>query len=247
MITPVFLGIYLVGSSAMIILSRMILRSILKQFRLRGRNLRQMLIVGANSRAVGFAREIKKKPELGYQIIGFMDDEWSGIEELKKTGHYIVTNFKNFPEFIRNSVIDEVAICLPVKSFYNQLNKIIDICREQGIIVRYLNDVFNLKKGRTKTEQFEDSQVVTVYPGTMNGQQVLLKRMLDFFISLVLIVLLSPLFLITVLLIKLASPGPVFLFRNGWALINEGSAYTSCGLWFPMRKRSKLNWNISMR
>ncbi len=214
MITPVFLGIYLVGSSTMIIFNRMILRSILKQLRLRGRNLRHMLIVGTNSRAVEFAREIEKKPELGYQIIGFMDDEWEGIGEFNKSGHNIVTDFMNSPEFIRNSVVDEVAICLPVKSFYNQLNRIINMCKEQGIIVRSLNDVFDLKVGRTKIDHFEDNQVATVYLGTMNGPQVFVKHVLDFLISIILIVILSPLYLITALLIKLTSPGPVFFIQE---------------------------------
>src|SRR5262245_35851886 len=78
--TPVFLAVFWGGSSAISITSRLVLRYALQRIRIRGRNLRHVLIVGTNLRAIEFARKIEAKPELGYRLLGFVDDHWHGTE-----------------------------------------------------------------------------------------------------------------------------------------------------------------------
>jgi exopolysaccharide biosynthesis polyprenyl glycosylphosphotransferase len=126
----------------------------------------------------------------------------------------MVADFNDFPTFLRERVIHEVVVCLPVNSFYQQASRIIALCEEQGIIVRFLSSIFNLKLGRSKTEQFEDDSVVAVYTGAMQGWQLLAKRMLDLSLSLILLIILAPLFLLTILLIKLTSSGPIFFIQK---------------------------------
>lgn len=81
------------------VLSRLTLRVSLHQVRRRGRNLRWMLIAGTNDRAVEFAKTVALKPELGYRILGFVDDEWGGTTEFQKTGFRRVCDFKGFRPF----------------------------------------------------------------------------------------------------------------------------------------------------
>jgi exopolysaccharide biosynthesis polyprenyl glycosylphosphotransferase len=214
MVNPTFIAVFWTASSAIAISSRLLLRYALEQARIRGRNLRHMVIVGTNPRAVQFAQKIEEKPELGYRIIGFVDDQWAGIGEFRKTGYAMVADFNDFPTFLRERVIHEVVVCLPVNSFYQQASRIIALCEEQGIIVRFLSSIFNLKLGRSKTEQFEDDSVVAVYTGAMQGWQLLAKRMLDLSLSLILLIILAPLFLLTILLIKLTSSGPIFFIQK---------------------------------
>jgi exopolysaccharide biosynthesis polyprenyl glycosylphosphotransferase len=214
MVNPTFVAVFWTASSAIAIASRVMLRYALEQARIRGRNLRNMVIVGTNPRAVQFARKIEKKPELGYRLTGFVDDEWVGIGEFRKTGYALVSNFTDFPAFLRDRVIHEVVMALPVNSFYEPVSRIVTICAEQGIIVRVLSCIFNLKLGRLQTEQFEDDSVITVYTGAMQGWQVLVKRILDFTLSLVLLIILSPLFFCTSLLIKVTSRGPAFFIQE---------------------------------
>ncbi len=214
MVTPVFLAVFWAGSSAIIILSRLVLRYFLKRIRLKGRNLRHILIVGTNPRAVRFAQKMEAKPELGYRLLGFADNVWAKLEEFKKTGYAIVADLKEFPAFIRTNVVDEVVICLPVQSFYQQSSQLVALCEEQGILVRFLSDIFNLKLGKSKTEHFEGDSVITVSNGGMEGWPILVKRGLDFSLSAILLVLLFPLFAVTAILIKLGSPGPVFFVQE---------------------------------
>ena len=88
------LGFWLVAV-VLLLTSRLILRFALRQVRLNGRNVRNILIVGTNPRAVQFAQTIQNKPELGYRLVGFMDESWSGTTAFQGTGHKIVTDFQN--------------------------------------------------------------------------------------------------------------------------------------------------------
>ena len=107
MAKPAFLVTFWIFSSLLMVLSRLILRWLLAQTRLHGRNLRDLLIVGTNSRAVGFAKSIQSRPELGYRIIGFADRDGRAwrvpCQRLS-----LVCSLGELPSFFRKSVVDEV-------------------------------------------------------------------------------------------------------------------------------------------
>jgi exopolysaccharide biosynthesis polyprenyl glycosylphosphotransferase len=214
LITPIFAVVFWWVSSSLMILSRLVLRFVLAQIRTRGRNLRNALIVGTNDRAVQFALKILGNRELGYRIIGFVDNEWSGTPWFQKTGFLLTADFAGFPAYLRENVVDEVFIDLPIKSCYDLCSQIISQCEEQGITVRYISSLFNPKLGRYRADEMEDDSLITFSTGVMTGPLMVLKRTLDFVLSFFLLLLASPVFLITALLVKLTSSGPVFFVQK---------------------------------
>src|SRR6202043_212610 len=68
--------VFWILSSLSIIIARISIAYLLGKIRRRGHNLRHVLILGTNSRAIEFAHRIESIPELGYRIVGFVDDEW---------------------------------------------------------------------------------------------------------------------------------------------------------------------------
>jgi len=213
-LNPFFIVIFWALVTATTISIRLILRFSLAQIRIHGRNVRHMLIVGTNARAVRFAQNIKAEPGLGYGLVGFIDDRWAGIEEFQKTDYALAGNLKELPSILRERVIDEVVIALPIKSFYTETSQIVGQCEEQGIIVRFASEIFKPTLARSEPEEFQDSSVISFYTGGMHGWPVVVKRTLDFCLSYVLLVLLSPLFVVTGLLIKVTSQGPVFFAQE---------------------------------
>jgi exopolysaccharide biosynthesis polyprenyl glycosylphosphotransferase len=173
-----------------------------------------MLILGTNERARKFAHKIETTPELGYRFVGFIDNKWKGNENLEKYGWKLISNLKNFNAYIREYVVDEVVIALPMNSHYKEASKIFTACEEQGIVVRYLLDIFNSKHAQSQTGYFEGETLISQYTGAMKGWQVTIKRAMDIVLSAALLVILSPLFLITAIAIKLDSPGPVLYLQE---------------------------------
>jgi FlaA1/EpsC-like NDP-sugar epimerase len=74
LVTPVFLLFFWASTTLGAMVSRLVLRTMLRQVRSRGRNLRNVIIVGTNNRALAFAKQIESRPDLGYLLKGFVDD-----------------------------------------------------------------------------------------------------------------------------------------------------------------------------
>jgi exopolysaccharide biosynthesis polyprenyl glycosylphosphotransferase len=214
MITPIFLTVFLIASTVITISSRLLLRWALKQIRIGGRNLRHVLIIGTNPRAIHYAKTITTTPELGYRLVGFADNEWSEIENFPKAGYELVCNLNNVSDFIRDKVVDEVALALPVKSLYEEALRIASICEEQGIIVRYLSSIFTDKSVHSNSSHFKGYPLTELYNGTMDGWSILIKRIMDICLSLIFLLFFLPVFAVTALTIKLTSPGPVFFVQE---------------------------------
>jgi len=214
MASPAFLVVFWILTTLMLVSSRLTLRAILTQTRLHGRNLRHMLIIGTNPRAVQFADKIQASPELGYRIIGFADREWAGLDQVRERGYSVVCDLDSLPGFFRKNVVDEVVIALPIRSFHDDASRFAALCEEQGIILRVLSNIFNLKMARSRSEELEGHSSIAHYNGVVEGWPLVVKRILDFSLALTALVLVSPVMLVVALLIKLTSPGPVLFAQN---------------------------------
>ena len=214
MVTPLFILLFWVATTLAGTVSRVLLRYMLGGIRRRGRNLREMVVVGTNPRAVRFARNVEFKPEVGYRIVGFVDDAWNGLAEFRKTGYPLVADFAGFHSFLRDHVADEVMVALPMQSSYAQAARIAALCEEQGICVRVLSDIFNLRVAQWTAGEFEGEAVITLSTVEPEGWQHLFKRTFDIVASLAAMLLLAPLFLLVTLIVKLTSPGPSFFVQE---------------------------------
>ena len=206
--TPAFLAAFWLASTGLALGNRLAVRFFLEKVRRRKRNMRNLLIVGTNPRALGFARKIDARPELGYRLIGFVDTARELPGDMIQQGFGLVADFDGFPAFLRGHAVDEVVISLPMKSHYDQTARIVSICEEQGVIVRWCSHLFPLKLGRPHVEQFEGEPLITVSTGPVRGAAMLVKRVLDVGVSSVLLVVLAPLATVVMLAIKVTSPGP---------------------------------------
>jgi exopolysaccharide biosynthesis polyprenyl glycosylphosphotransferase len=205
-------------ATLLMIVTRLLLRSVLGAIRKRGRNLHHLLILGTNPRAMGFARTIQATPELGYNLLGFVDDQWSGTERFKKSGLPLACGYGELPEFLRKNVVDEIVIYLPLRSFYGRSAEIGQLAKQHGIIVRLDPDILDLKFARRGTEAEESVPQIAMGGDHMEAWQILMKRVLDIAGSLVLLIFLAPLFLIVAILIKLTSPGTVLFTQKRMGL-----------------------------
>jgi exopolysaccharide biosynthesis polyprenyl glycosylphosphotransferase len=214
MIHATFLISFWLVSTGTSVLSREALRLLLKKIRQHGRNLRHVVIVGTNPRAIELAGDLESNSTLGYRILGFVDREWEGLETFRKTGHTCISDFKDFPSLIRNSVVDEVMISLPISSLYSEISRIAALCEEQGITTHILFSPFDLKQARAKGATSDYDSLITLHGGTMQGWAPLIKRVLDTLLSLLCLILFAPFLLMAAALVKLSSPGPIFFVQK---------------------------------
>ena len=209
--TPRFVLLFWAISSNLLVCSRLILRYALTKLRRNERNLRHVLILGTNSRAVAFAQKIQARPEHGTHLLGFVDSPWHGFEDFRQTGFRLACEFPELEAFLRANVVDEVAMFFPLRSFYEHASRVAGLCQQHGIILRFDPDVFDLKRTHWNTEEFEGAYHVCTE--AHDSFAMVIKRALDIVGAFTLLVLLSPLFLVVSLVIKFSAKGQVF-FRQ---------------------------------
>jgi len=210
---------WVICTSAMIA-GRLVAGSILLVLRRRGRNSRFMLIVGTNERAIEFARRIGTHPELGYKIVGFVDDEWEGTAFFEATGHTRCCSFAGLAEFLRHNVVDEAAIYLPLRSFYEHSAELVTLCEHHGIVIRTDPRIFRLRSHDSTLVDLDEGPEMITAGGPASVLPGIVKRAIDCVVSAVLLLLLAPLFAVVSLLVKFSCEGPVF-FRQTRVGLNK--------------------------
>jgi len=213
-VNRIFLVLFWVLTTTSVILTRTLIREILAYARRHGKNLRNMVVIGTNPRALQLVERIQHKPELGYRILGFADENWAGIEEAKKHGLPLVSDLDNLPAYMHRNVVDEVVLALPIRSFHTYASQIAAACEQQGIIVRFLPNIFDLKEARHRAEEFDGDAMISHDTTITDAWGLAIKRAIDIMVSSVAIIILSPVMLLAALLVKLTSPGPIFFVQK---------------------------------
>lgn len=201
-----FLLVFWLGAAGLSIGGRLLIALARKGFGPLQLASRRILIVGVNPRSLRLARALESESSHGYELLGFADDA-------SMASYPLVAETKELPEYLRSTPVDEVLICLPLKSRYEAISRAVAACEQQGIMARVLADLFDSQLANSEIEQLGSQSLITLYPHTIVGIQGALKRSLDFAISAVLMVFLLPVFFVVACLIKLSSRGPVF-FRQ---------------------------------
>jgi exopolysaccharide biosynthesis polyprenyl glycosylphosphotransferase len=168
-----------------------------------------MLIVGDGPQAREFAREVVAQRELGLQIVGFLAGPHE--HEDASTAAALGT-VDDIERVLHERVVDEVAICLSPPD-WEYIEPITRICEEEGKVVRVSMRAVGGVLGSGYMDEIGDTPIMTFLYGPDRILGLALKRIADVGLSLVLLVLLSPLLLSIALYIRVRDGSPV-LFRQ---------------------------------
>lgn len=209
---------------AVLVLSgeRHIVKNVMKRLRSNGRFNKRVLIVGAGARGMHFYDTVVKKQENGYILSGFVDDE----KKEYLNGAYLGT-IKELDAILKSTDVDDVVIALPT----TEVDKIvgtIKVSEHNAKRVKILPNYGILGLISYADTNAAHSAMVDVRTYPLDDfESRLLKRGFDILFSFAAILfLLSWLYPIIALLIKLESKGPVFFKqlrtglnnRNFWCL-----------------------------
>ena len=192
-------------ATALLFLVRLLKKYTLRQFRSHGRNLRRVVIVGTGTRAQELAKMINDHSELGYRLVGFIDN-------VEQPG--VIGTLDHMAEILRDNVVDEMMIALPIKTFYEEMETIVQVGADQGITVRLHSDLFSVRLTHAVAEQLDETPILSLYTSPEYGWGFACKRVMDWVGAAVLLALISPLLLLIACLIKLTSPGPIFFAQE---------------------------------
>jgi exopolysaccharide biosynthesis polyprenyl glycosylphosphotransferase len=209
-----FLLVFFVLSLAGTLITRSLLRMVLGQVRRRGRNLRNLVIVGCGPRGARIGAEIWKRPELGYLLLGYIDDIPPPRSPLHDEPEKLLGGLDEAATILGHLEVDEVMICLPLRSQYEAIAHIVSAASQMGLAVRMPANFFELRLARAQVEYLDQIPIVSLVEGPPPSLSLLIKRAVDFAGASAALVLLSPLFLIIAVAIKVDSRGPVLFSQE---------------------------------
>jgi exopolysaccharide biosynthesis polyprenyl glycosylphosphotransferase len=164
---------------------------------------------------VQMARRIDANPVLGYKIQGFISehDEPASRPPFQTT-YPVIGSFKDLQAILEKGPVDEIILCVPFLHHIAIFSETVRLAQELGIVVRLFPDKTDAQLlSRLHIERFEGDYVVTLFREQLL-MQLLLKRIMDIVLSLVGLIVLSPLLVIVALVTRFTSPGPVLFAQE---------------------------------
>jgi exopolysaccharide biosynthesis polyprenyl glycosylphosphotransferase len=210
-VSRLFFIIFIVVSSAVLLVEKLALFSVMHRLRKRGYNYRRLLIVGTGKRAAGIIDRIKKHPEWGLRIMGTIDDEPERKIE-KVSNVEVVGDLKDISAIIRDQSIDDVIFVVP-RSRLSFIEEAVLACETVGIRAIVAMDLFDLKIARSRHTELDGIPLVSFETTVATEWQLFVKRAIDVIVSGILIIITAPIQLIAAIAIRLTSYGPI-LFRQ---------------------------------
>lgn len=186
---------------------RNLLRYVLRKYRKRGFNQKHILLVGYSQAAEGYIDRVLSHPEWGYNIRGILDDNKPRGAEYK--GVRVLGTTENLSIILPENKLDEIIITLSLAE-YHKLAKIVGMCEKSGVHTKFVPDYNNVIPTRPYTEDILGMPVINIrHVPLSNSFNAFMKRCVDIFGALVAILLFSPVMLVTAVIIKVTSPGPL--------------------------------------
>lgn len=167
------------------------------------------IVVGSNQNALEIFKDLKKvNYSLGLKFIGyvFVKEKTKNLlsSELRNFG-----SFENLPKLIRRANVQEVIIAVE-PSEYQKISKIMDILAGTTVKISIIPDLYQIMTGSVKVNHILGVPLIEVKQVLMPLWQQAVKRMIDIFSALFVIICLFPFWLTLVIMTKLSSKGPIF-------------------------------------
>ncbi len=190
--------------------TRGLIFSALRTVRRRGRNYRNVIIVGTGPRAAYVQQMINAQPEWGLRVIGFVDDRDGALDP----SLFAVKLFKldEMPNLLREQVIDRVIIAYP-RSMLSELSPVVSVCSSAGIPFTMLADLFGDFLPPPRATRFGTLAALDFAPVHHSPILLGVKRTIDIVGAVIGLVVTSPILALAAVLIRCGDGQPVF-FRQ---------------------------------
>lgn len=199
--------------------ARYVIRYFMKFLWMKGYNQKYVLLIGYSGSAESYINRILANPQWGYIIRGILDDNVERGTEYK--GIKVLGTIDNLSLILPENKLDEIAITLPLGQ-YGRLKEIVNHCEKSGVHTKFIPDYGGVIPNRPYTEDIQGLPVINIRRVPLNNTvNMVAKRLVDIIGSLVGIILSSPIMIVSAIIIKSTSDGPIIFAQERVGLHNK--------------------------
>ena len=177
-----------------------------------GVGVRRVILVGAGDVGRMVMRTVVARPDFGYQLVGFLDDN-------PAKGHTNIGPYRalgpvdNLSQILEVETVDSVIICLPWQS-HRMIQRLLRTCDQSSVRAQVVPDLFQLTKNQVYVEELNGIPLISTRDVSIQGWNLVVKRAFDLVVSVVGGIVALPLCALIAVAIKLDSPGPVLFVQT---------------------------------
>lgn len=201
--------------------SRELIREALERRWRAGIGLKRVLIAGAGDLGRIVADKVLEHRELGFKVVGFLDDR-AGGDHIGYRGIPLLGTLPEADDIIRREGVDHVYVALPLEEHVKMLS-LIEATNREGVDIHVVPDLLQFIALRARLENLDGVPIISLNDVPLRGFNSVLKRAIDVGISASALAFLAVPFGIIAWLIKRESPGPVFYTQERMGL--DGKAF----------------------
>lgn len=205
-----FLAVYFIVVIFMITFIRNQIFFFMKRRYAKGLNLQNVLVVGAGEMGRAVAQKVIVYKDLGFRLKGFLDDDRPVGEKVEIDGAVeVLGRIEDLGPILEKEEISDVFVALDLNN-YGKILETIKVANRYVVNIRLIPDLFQLLTLKANIQDLDGFPVISIDDVALGGGKGVVKRVVDVIVSSLGLVILSPVFLVVAVMVKLTSRGPVF-------------------------------------
>jgi len=215
-------GLFLLVNVTLTFASRELVRQTLERRWRKGIGLKRIVIVGAGELGKLVADKIIQHQEMGYQIVGFIDDR-AERDHLGYRGLPLLGTITETAEICARERVDHIYVALPLEA-HRMMMDVIEAAAKDLIDVKIVPDLLQFIALRARIEDLDGVPIINLNEVPLQGLNAFVKRAVDLAIAVLSLLVLAVPLAVVALVIRLTSPGPVLYRQERMSL--DGSSFT---------------------
>ncbi|MCU0452590.1 MAG: undecaprenyl-phosphate glucose phosphotransferase [Bacteroidetes bacterium] len=181
-----------------------------------GRDLQRVVVAGSGAIATRLVASLRHNPGLGYQVVGTVSTEGSSADQaVPRLG-----SIEDLPRIVADQHIDLVLLAFG-ETDHATVNRLVRSCDGLNVELMMLPDLVELLTSRVRVREIDGMPFLRIKGVALTPFDAFVKRTFDLVAAVLILLLISPVFLLLALLVKLTSRGPVFYFQERIGLDGE--------------------------
>lgn len=207
---------WIVLAPPMIVLVQVCVEILITRSLLSKNNARRVVIAGANELGKKLASKIQSSPRLGMKIAGYFDDR--SAERLETDSSMpLLGRLTELPDYVRSQNVDVIYIVLPMRNM-QRVTELLDQLHDTTASIYFVPDVFVFDLIQCRTDDIDGVPVVALCETPFQGTQGVIKKVSDYVITSVVLLLAAPVMIAIAVAVKLSSPGSVIFKQRRYGL-----------------------------
>lgn len=203
-----FLGLFALVDLLFVAGTRMLARWAMRRVRAKGHNLQRILVVGAGSLGREITQKILAHREMGFEVVGFLDDDPGKLGTLV-CGVPVLGTLRQAAEVLAARSIDQVFLALPLEA-HKKLLQLLELMARECVEIRLVPDVLQYATLNATLEDVDGTPVINLSQVPLQGWNSMVKRGMDLAIALAAMSIVVPVAPLLALAIWLEDRGPIF-------------------------------------